>query len=260
MEACFSYYVEDASYHLKYAKGKPSALGREFHNYDEMVLFLNGSAQFLSKSIQLALTPGTLVLIPREQFHQFVVTQEERYTRCILGFRSTPGLKPLVDQVMGQITVIPHPSERTLQLFYQLMDSAQKGLPEQELLWMLPAALTMLMIEQKLCDAAPIRERVAVSEVTLRAMEHIDGNLAHQLTLSAIAQALNVSVSTLSHRFKEDLNIPVYRYIVKKRLSVAGSYIEQGMPLNTVAALSGFTDYAGFFRLYKKYYGHAPGK
>ena len=258
MDGCFSYYIEDDSCHFKYARGKPSASGREFHSYDEMVLFLDGNVQFLSKNIQLTLTPGTLVLIPREQFHQFAVTQEQRYTRCILGFRQIPALQELMGQVMREITVIPHPTQQTLELFRQLMEAAEKGLPELQL--MVPAVLTLLLTEQKQGNTPGIRELVTLSEVTHRTLDYIDSNLTKPLSLPGIAQALNVSASTLSHRFKEDLNIPVYHYIVKKRLSVAGSYIEQGMALHTAATMSGFTDYAGFFRLYKKYYGHAPGK
>ena len=90
------------------------------------------------------------------------------------------------------------------------------------------------------------------------ALDYIDSNLAQELRLDAVAQALGVSVSTLSHRFRKDLNISVYRYISEKRLSAVRRYMEQGLSLGAAAERSGFRDYSGFFRLYKSYFGESP--
>ena len=92
----FEYYLTDGNCHLKYAQGKPAVVGREFHNYDEIILFIEGNAQLVSKNIQIQLAPGSIIFIPREEFHQFVVTESERYKRCILGFGEIPALQTLI--------------------------------------------------------------------------------------------------------------------------------------------------------------------
>ncbi len=254
----FTHYIADDIYHLKYALGKPSALGREFHNYHEFVLFLGGKAQFISKNIQLTLTPGSLVVIPRQQYHQFIVTEESTYHRLILGFKETPPLAGLTWQVMDEVRIIPHPDERTRSVFAGLADTVQSHLPEAEQLLLLPAAVTQLLIEQKLQATHPIREQMTLSAATRQALEYIDTHFAEELSLQGLAKALNVSVSSLSHHFKSELNISLYNYVVKKRLSVARGFIEQGLPLHQAAAEAGFKDYTGFFRVYKKYYGEPP--
>ena len=108
----FTHYMTAGGCHVKYAQGKPAVTGREFHSYDEIVLFLEGNAQLISKNIQIRLTPGSVILIPKEQFHQFVVADQDSYTRCILGFGDIPQLQSLVRQVMPEVAVIPHPSDR----------------------------------------------------------------------------------------------------------------------------------------------------
>jgi len=258
MSELFEYYFEDDTCHFKYAQGKPSMLGREFHNYNELVLFLDGHSQLISEDIQLTLTPGTLVLIPREQFHQFIVTEAETYQRCILGFREIPELHSLIRQVMEEITVIPQPSNRILSVFQSLMEAAKWALPQEEMMLLIHAALTQLLIEHKLFSDPSIRKLVTVSAITRKALAYIDAHLSEPLELEHIADAQNVSVSTLSHHFKKELNIPIYRYIVKKRLAAARKHMERGLSAHTAASVSGFQDYTGFYKLYKKYYFEPP--
>lgn len=257
-DGMFTHYMAAGNCHLKFARGKPAVSGREFHSYDEIVLFLGGNAQLISKDIQLQLTPGSIVLIPKEQFHQFVVTDSQRYMRCILGFENIPQLEELIRQNMTEVMVLPDPSEQMRAVFHTLMQASQRELTPEEQAVLLQSAVAQLLLNQKLSDGEPIRKYVTVSPLTQKALDHIDSNLSGQLQLDTIAQALEVSVSSLSHRFRKDLNISVYRYISEKRLSAVRQYVQQGILLGVAAERCGFKDYSGFFRLYKSYYGEIP--
>ena len=254
----FAHYMTAGNCHFKYAQGRPAVTGREFHSYDEIVLFLGGSAQLISKNIQLHLSPGSMILIPREQFHQFVVTDHESYTRCILGFADIPQQQPLVRQVMTDVMVFPNPPEQAISVFATLMLAVQKEMPFSEQALLLQSASAQLLFGQKLSCGNAIRKYLTVSSMTQEALDYIDCNLSSELRLDTIAQTLGVSVSTLSHRFRKDLSISVYRYISEKRLSAVRQYMKEGIPLSEAAARSGFKDYSGFFRLYKSYYGERP--
>ena len=254
----FTHYITAGNCHLKYAQGRPAAEGREFHSYDEIVLFLGGNAQLISKDIQLRLTPGNIIFIPREQFHQFAVADHGSYRRWILGFGDVPQLQQLTRQVMTEVTVLPDPPQQMRGIFETLMQAAQGDLTREEQALLLRSAATQLLLGQKLSHSEAIRKYVTVSPLTREALGYIDSNLARELRLDTVAQALGVSVSTLSHRFRKDLSISVYRYISEKRLSAVRQYMEQGIPLGAAAERSGFKDYSGFFRLYKSYYGESP--
>lgn len=254
----FTHYLAAGSCHLKYAQGRPAVTGREFHSYDEIVLFLGGHALLISENIQLPLIPGSIVLIPKEQFHQFVVTDSEQYVRCILGFEEIPHLQELIRQTMTEITVFPTPSGQMLSVFQTLIQAVQEELTPQEQTALLQSAVAQLLLAQKLSGGESIRKYVTVSSLTQKALRYIDSHLAEELRLDTVARALDVSVSSLCHRFRKDLSISVYRYITEKRLSAVRQLVQQGMALGVAAERCGFKDYSGFFRLYKSYYGEIP--
>jgi len=101
MENLFEYYLENDNLHFKYAKGEPAVKEQEFHDYNEFVFFVKGEAFFISKNIQQKLVPGSVIIIPKENFHQFCVTDKVNYTRCILAFKDTEELKPFVKSVFN---------------------------------------------------------------------------------------------------------------------------------------------------------------
>ena len=260
MSKLFEYYIANEEFHFKYAKGKPSVRGREFHDYDEIVLFLDGNSYLISKNIQLELSPKSVILVPRENFHQFNITNPNNYERCILGFKGISELYPLINQVLTDVTVISNPNSNILDVFESLMRIAKSNLSDEEKSLFVKSSIVTILIELKLFKGEQIEKYISVSSQTQNALKYIDKHYAEDLSLESIARFLNVSVSSLSHRFSKDLNISVYKYITEKRISVTRQYIEKGIPLHEAAFLSGFKDYSNFFRLYKKHFGNPPSK
>lgn len=258
MKNLFEYYIDAGFCRMKYAKGKPSALGREFHDYDEIVLFLDGDVQFISKNIRLKLSSGSIAVIPKENFHQFYMTEYDSYTRCVIDFRETEELRPLIREVMTEVSVIAHPSKTVRFLYERLMNLIVSDISDSEKCLALRSAISIILLEQKMFSGKSIKRLIDSSEITQKALEYIDKNYADELTLADIADKLNVSVSSLSHKFSKDLNISVYRYMTEKRLSVARQHIEKGATLAEASEKSGFKDYSAFFRIFKNYYGEAP--
>lgn len=258
MGELFEHYMRTKTGHVKFARGAPAVSGREFHDYDEIVLFLEGDARLISPKIQMKLEPGMIIMIPKEQFHQFSVDTPERYLRCILGFSADGALGQLVRGTMKQVAVLPQSVGNMREVFELLMRVAETGLPEEDAELLLRSAVVQLLMSRKLSPQLPILESVHISRITQKALDYIDANLALPLGLEEIARACNVSVSALSHRFAAELKIPVYRYITEKRLSSVRQLTEKGLSLSEAAQHSGFSDYAGFYRLYRKKYGKKP--
>ena len=258
MAELFRYYMQSENAHFKFARGKPAITGQEFHEYHEILLLLEGDVRLISKNIQYSLLPGSMVLIPKEQFHQFTVAQNDGYLRCIFGFYETPALRTLLQQVMTDVRIIPQPSEQALSIFKTLMKAVQQNLPPEEQVLLLQASIIQLLIDYKLSDYASINSCMTASELTQKTISYINAHIADTLSLQQIAQELNVSVSSVAHHFRKDLNISVYRYISEKRLSTVRQYTGQGYSLAFAASMSGFKDYSSFFRLYKKIYGQSP--
>ena len=68
MDSLFEYSIQYENIHLKYAKGPPSVTEGEYHDYNEFVFFMRGNSFIISKKIQQQLSPGSIILIPKEHF------------------------------------------------------------------------------------------------------------------------------------------------------------------------------------------------
>ena len=253
----FSYYHVYEKYHLKYAKGTPSLNGREFHNYHEIVWFLGGNARLISKNIQNDLTEGCLVIVPRASFHQFNVSGDD-YTRLILGFRETEDISDLVSAVMNEVKIIEKPDGSLQECLDRLRKMVVSDFSEEEKKLFIRASLIQILIYLKKCSIGAISKSTFLSETVQSALSYIDGHFTEEMSVELIAEALHVSPSHLFHKFKKELNISVYQYIAKKRMSNARLLIESGNSLHFAAVHSGFGDYSAFYRMYKKNYGESP--
>jgi len=254
LEQLFEYYIETENYHLKYAKGEPAVKNQEFHDYNEFVCFISGKSFLVSKNIRQDLTPGSIVMIPQEQYHQFFVSQPEEYVRCILGFRRTPENHKLVSEVMKNINVIAAPDKNITAEFERLIEIIKSELSREEKELYIQSALVHLLIYLKLHPYETSPKGSDISPVVSRALDMIDEKYSEDLSVEGLAKQLYISPSTLSHKFSKELNISVYQYITKKRLSAAHDLIRRGEPLTNAALKSGFNDYSCFYRLYRKYY------
>lgn len=260
MHTRFEYYIETENFHLKYATGEPMLKGEEFHNYHEFVFFLGGNSRLISKNIQLDLSLENIIMIPKNSFHQFVILNPDKYTRCILGFRETPELFGLINDIMTDVKVILQPQENVLSLFYNLMDVAKSDLSREEKKMFIQASLIHLLVFFKKQPPNVVSRNINISPEVCQALHFIDKNFMDNISINSIADTLHISPSTLSHKFSRELNIPVYKYITEKRLSYVHKLLENGKNLYEAASMSGFGDYSGFFRMYKKRYGKVPSK
>lgn len=254
MKNRFNFYIETDNVHLKYAKGEPTINGKEYHDYNEFVFFVSGKSFLISKDIQQELTPGSIIIIPKEHFHQFSVSESENYVRCILGFRETNDICNLSSELMDSIKIISKPDIKIVSIFEQLIEFSKSNLSDEEKKLSMHSSLVLLMIYLKLYPSKTILSNVTLSSTVSHALAIIDENYANNLSVQNIAEKLYVSPSTLAHKFRKEMNISLYQYITKKRLSVAHKLIGQGESLTISASKSGFNDYSCFYRLYKKYY------
>lgn len=254
MDKLFEYSFENSNFRFKYAKGEPEIKTQEFHNFNEFVLFLDGKSVLISRNIKQELAPWNLVLIPKEQFHQFSVSEPENYVRCILSFQDSPETHEAITEVMNKIKVISSPDEFIVSLFNQMMEVAKSSLSYNEKCMFINSSLVQLLLYLKLNPVKDTDNSTKLSPVVSNALSIIDKKYTESLSVEEISNLLFVSPSTLAHKFTKELNISVYRYITKKRLSFAHQLISQGESLSTAALKSGFSDYSCFYRLYKKYY------
>ena len=114
--------------------------------------------------------------------------------------------------------------------------------------------MIQLLIFLRQYTSTEITQNINLSPVIQRAIAYIDENYMHKITVETVAKHLYVSPSSLAHKFRKELNIPIYQYISKKRILSVQKLVESGETYIDAAVKSGFSDYSCFYRIYKKYY------
>ena len=253
MKESFRYYTKAENVIFKYALGPSDETGKEFHEFHEIILFLGGEAELICETLRTKLTPGTVLLIPRETYHQVQITgRQEDYLRCTISFfRLSPALC-----LPAQVCLLDNEPE-VMFLFRKLIKSAYH--PTYLAATELEAALALILC-RLLSDCTPYNPHAGQSTRISSVIAYINKNIGRELSLKEIAHCNHLSESSLSHLFKKELRISVYQYILKKRLSLARQKINAGVPAMTAAAECGFKDYSGFYRQYKKAFHRAPSE
>ena len=116
--------------------------------------------------------------------------------------------------------------------------------------WEAQAALcSLLQVLQRVepqgrgADAAMVPNAgPAVSVFVKEVNSHLAGRLNGRATLAAIAASMNVSPSTLAHRYAAESGQSPLSAFRRMRLDVARSLIVRGLKLEAVAAQTGFCD------------------
>ena len=81
------------------------------------------------------------------------------------------------------------------------------------------------------------------------------------ISLESIANSFYVSKEHLSRTFKAQENETIHNYIIKLRMEKSKELIlKHNMSIKHVSKTVGYDDIAYFYRVFKKYYGLAPGE
>ncbi len=252
----FAKIIKTDELRFKYAKGMRDIVGKEIHKYHEIFFFLGGDAVFISENGKTPLSPDTAVIIPKDTFHCFTVIGNDcDYIRCVYNFTEVSGLNEIINKVCAGVRLIQ--SEKITAGFTELTELAEADMPCLERDILIKALFARLLTTLSLTDGEET-SYTAFTPLTTKVLKLIAKNRHSALSASGIAEELCVSVSHLEHVFKRDMNIPLHRYVLEKRLVRAKQLIAEGTSPTEAASVCGFGDYSGFYKQYKKYFGTAP--
>lgn len=112
-------------------------------------------------------------------------------------------------------------------------------------------ALSQLIQQRK------YKNRLNLDEVR----QYIDSHFAEAVTLESLSRSFFVSREYLSKMFKQRFGQGVTDYILDLRMEKAKAWLrDESVPIKTVAEMAGYEDVTYFYRVFKKYFGVAPGE
>ena len=94
--------------------------------------------------------------------------------------------------------------------------------------------------------------------IVLAATAEVRRLLPGLIRLAAIASAVGLSPSRLTHRFTSAQGIPLSRWVLWERLQLAAKSLAEGGDLTTAAHRAGFTDSSHLHRTFRSMFGVAP--
>ena len=97
------------------------------------------------------------------------------------------------------------------------------------------------------------------SAVVQKTLTYIEANLSGDLSLSSLAQLMQVSPSYLSTLFHRETGRTLAEHITSQRMKVALQLLgSTRLQVQNIAQLSGFTDPNYFSKLFRRFYGVTP--
>lgn len=240
------------------------------HNFYEFLYACNTcGAEYLVGTERYRLKKGDIVLVPPGLSHRPLLPEKmtEPYKRIVLWISA--------DFMKGLLRSFPEAAEfeqaysillRTAgtrweslgDLFYSALQAAQAGGAEWQMLLAGTTITLLAQLHRSFLNSSAQPMRAEKPELLDSLLTYIEENLSQTLTLTEAARHFYVSESTISQTFRKKLGVSFYQYVTQRRLIAAKTLIEQGIMLEDVAARTGFGDYSGFYRSFKKEYGVSP--
>lgn len=247
------------------------------HTHYELYLFCEGDLErYVVGARSYCLQRGDLLLIPPAVTHHPIFKEgAKRYQRYVLWFSQAyldrlTELDPDIGHAFrlcwerGEYLLrFPAPAIRQmLENDLKTMWTESRGrspcrrtavqLSCMSFLIRLNRSVSMDAVVPSLHDAEnPLLEQV---------ITYIHGHYGECLSLQNTAQRFFVSPSTIEHLFTQKLGWSFYRYVTKRRIIEAQNQIAAGVPIKTVCANCGYSDYSNFYKAFTKEVGFSPSQ
>lgn len=243
---------------FRYAKGKSLRSGNEIHPYHEILYYINGGATLLSADFKEELSSGTLLIIPKEKYHNLYIKNQEQYIRLVINFPDSDAIKDIVPSAMSQIRIIKNINNNISYILNRMCDvicDKKNANTEAFLYGAFLSLICEISFDITNATAPTMRKK---EQLITRALKYIEDNYTSSLCIDDIAKKMFVSSSTLFQCFKKELGVSLYKYITEKRLIHARKLISQGENPTKIYKECGFSDYSSFYKAYKKMFLASP--
>lgn len=239
------------------------------HDFYELYFFVNGNASYFIEDAHYRLQPGDMLLISPSDLHRLDINDTYKEYERIVLWLNPRYIKTLstANTDLAECFDLSYRNKHYLirdLLLSEIIREKLEALCADDLSGGygadIAAEINIKGVLLALNKYTRNADYIAAPKDTLvsKALHYICANIASELSLDVIADAMFISKYYLSRLFKNETNSTIHQYIIKKRLVLSKQYIEQGLSISATCAKCGFADYTHFFRSFKKEYGITP--
>lgn len=231
---------------------------QHMHECCEILLFIQGDANYNIDGILHSPKPYDLLFIPKATYHYLIPKTPVPYENYVLDFH--PNLVPPqhYQKLFSAPMILNIRDDAELCHYFHLLDLYHKTYTPEDFAFAVKSLLRELFVfcSYRLKDSVMIEPaRTPLVEAML---QHISRHLEEPFDAELLAREMMLSKSYIQNVFSQSMHIGLKRYISQKKIFAAQSDIMDGMSPADVCIKYGFSDYSVFFRLYKKTLGYSP--
>ncbi len=243
------------------------------HHYYEIYFILRGSIRVIVEDTDVSPVLGDVLLYPPHCMHRVTHTNpEEPYERFYINLsreflQSISTVEYDFVRELEQLTAggrhCLKPGAQAVRKLVPMVDEIIEAARDTS-----PAAALANRCRMTLCllhVIALLKESItAEGESTVSRMNelirYINQNASQPLSLDQLAEVFGISKYALLHEFKDYTGMPIYQYILTRRVILAQQLMQQGAKPREACEQSGFTNYPSFYRAFKARTGKSPNQ
>lgn len=245
----------------------------DFHHHSlyEMLYISKGKVQYGIEDQKYDLSADDFILIAPNILHKLLKIVEEPCERIVLTFTSkyldsfkteNTDLSVIFQKISSsnnhKLTVLPAFKEEifdTLNKMQGLFLSKEYG---NDILFKSYFAQLLVRLNKEVSFIETENESNEKNIIIHKAKMFAINNLDKKISITDIANEVGLSVSRLSHLFKEKTGISLLKFLNKKRLTRAKDLLKNGYSIANAANKCGYNDYSSFIRAFTKEYRMSP--
>lgn len=237
----------------------------KLHNHNdiyEIMLFLDGDAEFHVEGSVYKLKPFDMVLTRPFEMHRIICRSNKPYER-ILIFINTDYFKSsnrgeflsiFEDRQLGKDNLIP--AKLVKETLFETVKRAERYVNENALAVAECAVMEFLYLlnNSKKAAYSPKPQDKRVSDIIM----YINENLNEAISLDGIAERFFIDKYYLCKIFKKNTGYTLNQYINYKRILLVRELHSSGQSLLEASVNAGFNNYSHFYRMCVKQTGNPP--
>ena len=242
--------------HKNNSLNPPKVFPPHTHDMLEIYFHISGDASFMVGDEIYKLSPGECIVSRPNEVHNCILntTSEHSHACAWINSPSGFGISEFLSEKYDnnhRIVLSPENWGKTLQLLETLDNSSDE-------LVLLGATINILSIF-KTC-ARSHTQTAPVPEILSTIIADINENFREIQFVEDILHKYYISKSTLSRLFRKFLQTSPKIYLETKKLAYSRILLKRGENVQDACFMSGFSDYSGYIRTFKKHFGITPGK
>ena len=238
-----------------------------YHDFHKIIVFISGKVTYHIEGKAYHLKPRDILLVSQGAIHKPEIDPSVPYERYIFWIRDDLSCQELNtcfqkanDRSFNLVRADSALQERLKDLLPEIEQTLQNKHFGDTVLRNALFTQFMIYINRIFLrtSSSPDKKTYSSDTQVEQLLKYINRNLSENLSIDQLANRFFFSKYHMMRKFKNETGYTIHNYITSKRLLMARSLINQGMPVMKAAQASGFHDYTTFVRAYKKQFGKAP--